>query len=122
MMREQDDLENGLANSSLSGSSTQVSEISVNLMGEQDDLENRFANSSHSGSSTQVSEISVEGLVEKVGGAEVEGDMFRNIWHEYLFIFVVTSAQLITVSSNCHCHLLLARANDMRNVTYSKLI
>lgn len=71
------------------------------MLGERDDLESRFANSSLAGSSTEVSEISVEGVIEKIGGAEVEGDMFRNIWHEYLFIFVVTSAQLITVSSNC---------------------
>lgn len=72
----------------------------TDTMGEQDDLENRLANSSLAGSSTEVSGISMEGVAEKVGGAEVEGDMFRNIWHEYLFIFVVTSAQLITVSSN----------------------
>lgn len=65
----------------------------------KNDLENnRLASSSSLGSTGASSEISMEVFVEKVGGAEVEEDMFRNIWHEYLFIFLVTSAQLITVS------------------------
>lgn len=32
------------------------------------------------------------------GRGDAGGNMFRNIWHEYVFIFIVTSAQLITVS------------------------
>lgn len=63
------------------------------------DLENNMlASSSSLGSTVAFSEVSMEVFVEKVGGAEVEEDMFKNIWHEYVFIFLVTSAQLITVS------------------------
>lgn len=72
----------------------------TDTMDRQHDLESRLTDPSLSGSTSKVSEISMEGLGEKVGEAEVEEDIFRNIWHEYLFIFVVTSAQLITVSSD----------------------
>lgn len=76
--------------SSSKESSTMVAKI---------DLENNMlASSSSLGSTGASSEISMEVFVDKVGGAEVEEDMFRNTWHEYLFIFLVTSAQLITVS------------------------
>lgn len=78
----------------------------------QDDLENSIpaVHSSFSPDSSRPTSrdtssdddriVSNEALREKVDEDEAElgGNMFKNIWHEYVFIFIVTSAQLITVS------------------------
>lgn len=95
-------------------------------MAVQDDLENRLTNPGPDGGSGEVGEKSVGGPDKSIGGAEVEGNMFKNIWHEYLFIFVVTSAQLVTVSSttiplyrnraNCICNDIASR---FRKYSYS---
>lgn len=88
-MAVQDDLESKLANSALDSSSSRL----PSTRGASSDGERIGANEG----SVSLGDNGAE-LDEKIGGAEVEGNMFMNIWHEYLFIFVVTSAQLITVS------------------------
>lgn len=111
------DLENNiLPNSSFVGISGATSETSI--MGNSS-----LANSSFVGISGTTSETSILPVGEKAGGAEVERNLFKNIWHEYLFIFLVTSAQLITVSYYyitvfCHDHIELM----IGNATYSKPI
>lgn len=88
-MAVQDDLESKLANSALDSSSSRL----PSTRGASSDGERIGANEG----SVSLGDNGAE-LDEKIGGADVEGNMFMNIWHEYLFIFVVTSAQLITVS------------------------
>lgn len=107
------DLENNiLPNSSFVGISGATSETSI------------FENSpSVVGISNTASEVSILAIhVDgKAVGAEVGGNIFRNTWHEYLFIFLVTSAQLITVSyynNTLFFHIELT----ISNATYSKPI
>lgn len=107
------DLENNiLPNSSFLGISAATSEASI--------LGNGPSVVGISNTASEVSILAVHVGKEAVE-AEVGGSIFRNTWHEYLFIFLVTSAQLITVSNynnTLFCHIELT----ISNVTYSKPI